>query len=88
MLRSGPFGEGFGADPAGASLDTLLANPHGVDYGTLAPRLPEILRTPSGKIELGPPTLIGDLERLASAIDGLTERQLVLVGRRRLRSDN
>jgi anaerobic selenocysteine-containing dehydrogenase len=88
MLRSGPFGEGFGADPDGASLDTLLANPHGVDYGALAPRLPEILRTPSGKIELGAPELIGDLERLAAAIQGLDERELVLVGRRHLRSNN
>ncbi len=35
MLRCGPFGEGFGADPAGASLDALVANPHGVDYGAL-----------------------------------------------------
>ena len=88
MLRCGPFGEGFGADPGGASLDALLANPHGVDYGTLAPRLPEILRTPSGKIELGAPELVGDLERLASAVDGLDGRELVLVGRRHLRSNN
>ena len=88
MLRCGPFGEGFGADPDGASLDALLANPHGVDYGALAPRLPEILRTPSGKIELGAPELVGDLERLAAAIDELTDRELVLVGRRHLRSNN
>ena len=88
MLRCGPFGEGFGADPGGASLDALVANPHGVDYGALEPRLPEILRTPSGKIELGAPELVGDLERLAAAIDELTDRQLVLVGRRHLRSNN
>ena len=88
MLRCGPFGEGFGADPAGASLDALVANPHGVDYGALEPRLPEILRTPSGKIELGAPELVGDLERLAAAIGELTDRQLVLVGRRHLRSNN
>ena len=88
MLRCGPFGEGFGADPDGASLDALLANPHGVDYGALTPRLPEILRTPSGKIELGAPELVGDLERLAAAVDELTGRELVLVGRRHLRSNN
>ena len=88
MLRCGPFGEGFGADPDGASLDSLLANPHGVDYGALAPRLPEILRTPSGQIELGAPELVGDLERLAAAVDELNDRELVLVGRRHLRSNN
>jgi hypothetical protein len=88
MLRIGPFGDGFGADPEGTSLDVLLANPHGVDYGALAPRLPEILRTPSGRIELGAPELIGDLERLAAAIDELADRDLVLVGRRHIRSNN
>ena len=33
LLRTGPYGEGFGADPDGLSLDQLLANPHGIDLG-------------------------------------------------------
>jgi len=89
MLQSGPFGAAFGAGPAdGASLDRLLAAPHGVDFGALEPRLPEVLRTPSGTIELDHPVLVADLDRLAAAIDGLAAREMVLVGRRDLRSNN
>ncbi len=51
-------------------------------------RLPDIIRTPSGKIELAPEPLIEDLGRLESAIPALEERGLVLVGRRHLRSNN
>jgi anaerobic selenocysteine-containing dehydrogenase len=97
MLQTGPFGAAFGArdmvsTPDGerpaASLEVLLANPHGVDYGPLQPRLPEILRTPSGTIELDHPVLLADLERLADTADALASRGLVLVGRRDLRSNN
>jgi hypothetical protein len=52
MLRTGPYGDGFGVDPNGTSLDDLLGNPHGRDFGPLVERLPDILRTPSGKVEL------------------------------------
>ncbi|TPW14569.1 MAG: molybdopterin oxidoreductase [Acidimicrobiaceae bacterium] len=89
MLQTGPYGAAFGAGPDdGASLDLLVDNPHGVDFGALEPRVPEILRTPSGKIELDHPVLIADLERLAGSIDELRDRGLVLVGRRHLRSNN
>ncbi|HSM65525.1 MAG TPA: molybdopterin-dependent oxidoreductase, partial [Ilumatobacteraceae bacterium] len=88
MLRTGPFGDGFGADPDGTSLDDLLDRPHGRDFGALVPRIPEILRTPSGRIELAPAPLIADLERLVAAVDELAGRGLVLVGRRHLRSNN
>ena len=74
--------------PGGASLDLLLANPHGVDYGALSPRLPEMLRTPSGCVELAHPVLLADVERLRSAWPSLESRDLVLVGRRHLRSNN
>ena len=88
MLRTGPFGDGFGSNPDGTSLDDLLDHPHGRDFGALVERLPGVLRTPSGKIELAPPVLIGDLDRLEAAIDELEARDLVLVGRRDLRSNN
>ncbi|MBI4936016.1 MAG: molybdopterin-dependent oxidoreductase [Actinobacteria bacterium] len=88
MLQTGPYGAGFGANPGGASVALLKANPHGVDYGPLQPRLPEVLRTPSGTVELAHPVLLGDLARLAAAIDRFAEQPLVLVGRRHLRSNN
>jgi anaerobic selenocysteine-containing dehydrogenase len=88
MLRTGPYGEGFGADPDGLSLDKLLANPHGIDFGALVPRLPEVLRTPDGMIALAPQILLDDLPRLQDGLDGRREHRFVLVGRRDLRSNN
>ncbi|MDG0975236.1 molybdopterin oxidoreductase family protein [Ilumatobacter sp.] len=88
MLRSGPFGDGFGAEPEGTSLDDLLRRPHGRDFGALEPRLPDILRTPSGKVELAPAAFINDLDRLAAAVPGFENQGLVLIGRRHLRSNN
>src|SRR4051812_5166086 len=51
LLRVGPFGEGFGTDPEGLTLQKLEDNPHGIDLGAMVPRLPDVLRTPSGMIE-------------------------------------
>jgi len=87
MLRLGPYGDGFGARPDGLSLEKLLAHPHGIDLGPLGPRLPQPLKTPSGKIELLLGPIVDDLPRLRAA---LRERPaaLVLVGRRHLRSNN
>ena len=88
MLQTGPFGAAFGANPGGASLALLRDNPHGVDYGALVPRLPEVLRTPSGTVELNHPALMGELPRLADAMAMPQGDGLVLVGRRDLRSNN
>lgn len=88
MLQTGPFGAAFGANPEGASLELLQMHPHGVDFGPLQPRLPEVLRTPSGMIELAHGALLADLDRLADALPDLEARELVLVGRRDLRSNN
>ncbi|MCX5523098.1 molybdopterin oxidoreductase family protein [Streptomyces bobili] len=87
MLRLGPYGDGFGAHPEGLGLERLLAHPHGIDLGPLRSRLPQPLKTRSGKIELLPQPIADDLPRLRRAA---AERPtgLVLVGRRHLRSNN
>ncbi|MEX2292306.1 MAG: molybdopterin oxidoreductase family protein [Acidimicrobiales bacterium] len=88
LLRTGPYGEGFGHEPSGLSLDALVAAPHGVDLGALKPRLPDVLRTPDGMIRLAPPLLVGDVARLWEALDGRRDHPFVLIGRRHVRSNN
>jgi anaerobic selenocysteine-containing dehydrogenase len=91
MLRTGPYGDGFGARPDGLSLAALEAAPHGIDLGPLQPRLPDALRTPSGKIELAPESIVADVDRLRAALEApphARHRGIVLIGRRQLRSNN
>jgi anaerobic selenocysteine-containing dehydrogenase len=79
MLRGGPYE---------LTLADLEAAPHGIDLGPLEPRIPEMLRTPSGKIELAPEPIAADMPRLESALDRTVNGGMVLIGRRQLRSNN
>lgn len=79
LLRGGPYD---------LTLADLEAAPHGVDLGPLTPRLPDILTTASGRIELAPPAVVADLPRLRAALDTVHNGQLVLIGRRQLGSNN
>ncbi|MFG3508380.1 molybdopterin oxidoreductase family protein [Streptomyces sp. NPDC047821] len=78
MLRLGPYG---------LTLDRLREAPHGIDLGPLGPRVPQVLKTRSGRIELLPGPIAADLPRLRAALDAPGD-PLVLVGRRHLRSNN
>jgi anaerobic selenocysteine-containing dehydrogenase len=79
MLRAGPYD---------LTLDDLEAAPHGVDLGPLRPRIPDVLATPSGKIELAPEPITSDVPRLARLLDAGAPDGLVLIGRRQLSSNN
>jgi anaerobic selenocysteine-containing dehydrogenase len=79
MLRAGPYR---------LTLEQLEQAPHGLDLGALEPRLPDALRTASGKIELAPELIVADVERLRAALERPRNGDLVLVGRRQLRSNN
>jgi anaerobic selenocysteine-containing dehydrogenase len=88
MLRVGPYGDGFGAEPEGLTLDVLESSPHGVDLGPHRERVPEVLRTASGKVELAPEAIVADVARLHAALARERNGGLVLIGRRQLRSNN
>jgi len=92
MLRVGPYGDAFdGAAREGSpalTLDRLEGSPHGIDLGPHRPRVPEVLRTPSGKIELAPEPIVADVERLRAALERDRNGGMVLIGRRQLRSNN
>ncbi|RSS52696.1 molybdopterin oxidoreductase family protein [Streptomyces sp. WAC01280] len=80
MLRLGPYG---------LTLDELRARPHGIDLGPLKPRVQQVLKTRSGRIELLPAPLAADLPRLRAALHAVpAPGTLQLVGRRHLRSNN
>jgi anaerobic selenocysteine-containing dehydrogenase len=79
QLRGGPYR---------VALAELEAAPHGIDFGALEPRMPEVLRTPTGLIELAPEALVGDVARLHAALAEPVNGAMTLVGRRELRSNN
>lgn len=80
-LRSGPYK---------LTLKRLEQEPHGIDLGPLAPRLPDVLRTENRRIDLAPELLLADLKRLEDRLvdppsdDGAFQ----LIGRRQVRSNN
>lgn len=86
-LRTGPFGDQYGKNPGGLTLDRLKANPNGIDFGPLVAQLPDILGTADKKVRLAPQYLLDDLPRLAARMERPAD-QLVLVSRRHLRSNN
>jgi anaerobic selenocysteine-containing dehydrogenase len=86
-LRSGPYGDRFGQNPQGLTLAKVAAAEGGIDLGPLQPRIPEVLRTPSGKIELAPPLLRDDLTRAAQDL-AVPQPAMVIIGRRHVRSNN
>ncbi len=89
LIRTGPYGDGFGADPEGLSVDKLKAHPHGIDLGALQPRLPELLRSPNGRIDLFAGPFDEELQRLGAVMtEQAGDGRLRLVGRRHLRSNN
>ncbi len=89
MLRTGPYGDQFGADPDGLSVAKLRENPHGIDLGALEPRIPAILKTVGDRIDLFAGPFLEELARLdARATEWAMDGRLRLVGRRHLRSNN
>jgi len=81
-LRHGPYAD------RGLSLDTLQAQPSGVDLGPLQPQLPARLHTRDRMIHCDTPQALADLERLRHELQQPSHGLLRLIGRRHVRSNN
>jgi anaerobic selenocysteine-containing dehydrogenase len=90
-LRIGPYGVRRGK--AALSVRTLRRHPHGIDLGPLTSTMPARLMTKGKRIRLDHPVVTADWPRVVAALaesattpaDG---RDLLLIGRRHLRSNN
>jgi anaerobic selenocysteine-containing dehydrogenase len=89
-VRFGPRGDRFIPGKKGLNLRKIRAAKHGLDLGALEEgKLTP--RTASGKIELAPRPLLDDVPRLERWIDersGANAPELVLIGRRHVRTNN
>ncbi|MFW6052194.1 MAG: molybdopterin oxidoreductase family protein [Myxococcota bacterium] len=90
-LRLGAYGKGFRPFGKGLSLRALRQDPHGIDLGPLEPCLPERLRSDGQRIDLAPAPFLRDMDRLKASLSTETATatgELLLIGRRQLRSNN
>ena len=88
MLRAGPYGDGFGADPDGLTLDVLEADPHGVDLGPLSRDCPRCCAPRPGRSSWRPSRSSPTSRACAAALARERNGGMVLIGRRQLRSNN
>src|SRR5438876_7268425 len=91
-LRFGPYGAKLNPFSKGLTLRKLKQAPHGIDLGPLSSCLPGRLRTSDKCIELAPEVLVKDIERVKEKLFDNASRHsngdLLLIGRRQLRSNN
>ncbi|MCY1402052.1 Formate dehydrogenase H [compost metagenome] len=83
-LRFGPYGE---ASEHKLDLARLREHPHGLDLGPLRPNLAARLKTAERKVLAAPELFLNDLRRFAD-VAPLPADQLLLIGRRHVRSNN
>lgn len=88
-LRTGWQGDLFGQRAGGITLAKLAEHPHGIDLGPMVERFPARLATESGRLELTPAPLVDDWRRVRARLERPNSAaELLLIGRRHLRSNN
>ena len=87
-LRFGPYGNGLNPFAKGLTLKKVKAAVHGIDLGPLQPCLPGRLCTANKRINLAPDLFVHDIKRVRSRLEATSNGELLLIGRRQLRSNN
>jgi anaerobic selenocysteine-containing dehydrogenase len=89
LIRSGPFGDRFGTNPDGLTLEKVKAAPHGIDLGPMRTGgRGRRVRFAENRIRVAPDVLVADVERLRAALRATEPDGLRLIGRRELRTNN
>jgi len=70
------------------TLDEVEAQENGVDLGPLFSQLPDRLNTTDKKLHCAPELIMKDLSRFRSSLDSRNVTDLLLIGRRHVRSNN
>ena len=86
-MQYGHYGEHQGHEMA-LTLDKVREYPHGLDLGPLEPSLTHRLCTDDARIHLVPDFVMSDLERLNAEAQKEAGDELLLIGRRHVRSNN
>ncbi len=79
-LKRGPY--------KGLNLKQLKKNPHGIDLGSLKTMLPQALKHKDKQIHLNVDFYRADLERVQEMMQDYDDKQVLLIGRRHVRSNN
>ncbi|TVP90453.1 MAG: molybdopterin dinucleotide-binding protein [Pseudomonadaceae bacterium] len=95
-LQTGPYGKGFDEYNSGEpikrdeplSVEVLKRYPHGLDLGPMRESFPGYLFTADNTLHLTPPELVTDLGRALAELRGADSDELMLIGRRDLRTNN
>ena len=86
-IKDGPYGAEANAEMA-LTLDKIRQHPHGVDLGPLQPGLAERLTGDTPEIKLDMDMMFADMKRLYGVQTTPNEGELLLIGRRHVRSNN
>lgn len=86
-INSGFYGPDQNPDIA-LSMDKIKAAPHGIDLGPLVTGIAERLCTENGRINAAPEIYLNDLNRLLDSQTKFNADELLLIGRRHVRSNN
>ncbi|MDN5566338.1 MAG: molybdopterin oxidoreductase family protein [Psychrobacter sp.] len=79
-LKHGPYDD--------IDVETLIDNPHGIDLGALQSMLPDALQHADKQIHLNIDFYQADLERVQQMMQRYDDSQILLIGRRHVRSNN
>ena len=88
LVRLGPHGDRFVPWSKGLNLARLAAAPHGVDLGPLEPGLGRRVLHRDRRVRVAPEPIMTALGELERAVTAEASRELLLIGRRELRTNN